>query len=510
MRKLSAIIVDDDRLVLQNLKKIVNWDKLGFYIEATAPNGIQALQYIEKHHPQILITDIIMPVMNGLELISCVRKRFPDIKILIISSYDEFEYAKTAIEKGVTDYILKTEITSATFSNKLSSLYEQYTSQYQITSAMLSQDYFHFLENGPKPAALENSKAYPVLSKMFHKQYHFFALTQTIGLGRSMQDTLNAWKESSRIIYNSLQFIDEFCDAPVLFTYRHFCIIGLSIESSLENRLLTIKALCRKLLLNLNSRIPHDCILYYSCTQLIPNDLLKFFQKYNDILDFYSSFRTAASMSFSDIESTIYYKMERDFPFQRLSFNYEHLENDIFMIKDYLTECYSKKDYLAISRFYHNYCTHLEIISNNKISLNEQYFFTTLEFLIKWCFNIYEQCVKQLETHHTLNLGPYVVQAIEYIQQQYSNHSITAEDISSHVALSTGRLGVLFKQETGKTINEYLTDVRIKNAIYLLSHTSMKIYEISDKCGYKSSQYFSQIFFQKTGERPIEYRKIHH
>ena len=92
-------------------------------------------------------------------------------------------------------------------------------------------------------------------------------------------------------------------------------------------------------------------------------------------------------------------------------------------------------------------------------------------------------------------------------KKNFSNCNLSVADISSHVSLSEGRLGVLFKSDIGKTINEYVTDTRIKNAEYLLANTTMKIYEISDQCGYKSSQYFSQIFYQKTGRRPIDFRR---
>ena len=97
--------------------------------------------------------------------------------------------------------------------------------------------------------------------------------------------------------------------------------------------------------------------------------------------------------------------------------------------------------------------------------------------------------------------------AVEYMQENYSNYALTAEMISEAAHLSASRLGVLFKQETNRTINEYLTELRIEQAIYFLKNTNMKIYEISEKCGYKSSQYFSQVFCSHTGKRPIDYRK---
>lgn len=508
MGRLSVVIADDDHLVLENLKTLVHWDNLGFQVVATAPNGKKALHYIEQYHPDVLITDIIMPIMNGLELIEHVRKDFPNMKILIISSYNEFEYAKKAIEKGVTDYILKTEVTAASFSAKLSSLFQQCTSQIQITSTALNQEFQSFLENDSETLEEEDYNSYPILSKVRNNFYQFFIMTQAIGFCKGIENTLDYWKKSIKFIYSSLQHMEELHTAPILFSHDNFCILGIPIESNRSNQLFLMKSLSKKILLYLNSRSPHDCVLFYSDNMITPIQLRLFMHKYQDALNFHAAFPITTGISFAEIKSNTYMYAVDDFPFQKLSFDKEHLENDVLQIKNHVIDCFNKKNYPAILYFFQNFCTHIEIVSNNYFHFNEQFFFQTIEMFLKWIFNAYEQCIIHLTAGQTQRLSISVQKAIHFIKQQYHKCDLSAEDISLHVALSIGRLGVLFKSETGKTINEYLTDIRIQNAIYFLSNTSMKIYEISEKCGYKSSQYFSQVFYQKTGKRPIEYRKI--
>ena len=98
-----------------------------------------------------------------------------------------------------------------------------------------------------------------------------------------------------------------------------------------------------------------------------------------------------------------------------------------------------------------------------------------------------------------------VTRAIEFIKNNYSNPQLSIEDIAENVSLSVGRLSVIFKAETGKTVMDYLTDERIKQAVYLLKNTNLRIYEVSLRTGYRSSQYFSKVFFKKTGKRPIDF-----
>lgn len=138
MKLLSVILVDDDRLVLQNMKTLVNWKELGFRIDACALNGKQALVYMRKYMPNLLITDIRMPGIDGLALIKEVHEKYPMTYILIISSYSEFDYVKSALTNGATDYILKSEMDSALFSGKLEHIHQLYHKRSALNQSMLT------------------------------------------------------------------------------------------------------------------------------------------------------------------------------------------------------------------------------------------------------------------------------------------------------------------------------------------------------------------------------------
>ena len=104
---IKVLIVDDEYLLRQLIRNTLDWGSLGFEIIAEAEDGEQALEVIEDTRPQLAIVDINIPLLNGLELSKSIRKNYPQIRIIILTGYGEFEYAKEAISLGVSNYILK-------------------------------------------------------------------------------------------------------------------------------------------------------------------------------------------------------------------------------------------------------------------------------------------------------------------------------------------------------------------------------------------------------------------
>lgn len=105
-----VLIVDDELLVRQGIKHLLNWEHEGFQIVGEASNGKEALELIERLEPHIVITDIVMPVMGGEELTRAIKSRFPQIEVIILSSFGEFDYVRSTFQSGVADYILKPKL----------------------------------------------------------------------------------------------------------------------------------------------------------------------------------------------------------------------------------------------------------------------------------------------------------------------------------------------------------------------------------------------------------------
>lgn len=103
----KLILVDDEEDVREGLLGQIQWESLGYQVMDTAENGKEAAEMVEKHHPDVVVTDIQMPFMNGLQLSEWIRNHYPGTKIIILTGYDEFEYAQKAIRLGIDEYVLK-------------------------------------------------------------------------------------------------------------------------------------------------------------------------------------------------------------------------------------------------------------------------------------------------------------------------------------------------------------------------------------------------------------------
>ena len=143
-------------------------------LTATAANGTQALKLVRRHRPAILITDIIMPGIVGLALIEQLKEIQPDLQILIITSHDEFDYARRAISLNVSDYILKNEISAASLTAKLTSLAFSIAHSNQISGSFLSQELAAYFANGSSTVKLSMLPA--SLTSLSKERYYFFIL----------------------------------------------------------------------------------------------------------------------------------------------------------------------------------------------------------------------------------------------------------------------------------------------------------------------------------------------
>ena len=103
----KILIVEDEFLLRQGIKNLVHWEQEGFQVVGETNNGKEALQLIESLHPHLVITDIVMPIMDGIELTGIIQERYPEIKVIVLSSYSDFEYIKSAMKNGAEDYLLK-------------------------------------------------------------------------------------------------------------------------------------------------------------------------------------------------------------------------------------------------------------------------------------------------------------------------------------------------------------------------------------------------------------------
>lgn len=508
---LSVIIADDDRLVLKDLTHLVDWKSLGFQIKSTAVSGEQALGLVHKYKPDLLITDIRMMGMDGLTLIEETHRLYPETKFLIISAYHEFDYARRAMANGVSDYILKTEITAPSLMQKLLSIRDLcFSSSANLETLRLQElQKFYSSDAFTLPDKKDmSSDPYSHIRELADEKYYFLILGSVQKLAKDINYAINQMGIHNRAAASAFyQVAKEHCARPIYCIYNNKLILGVSSDIALFNKRSAIRELISHFQFCVSS--DSDPYAYFCSEKKMGFEEFKKLAADTDILIMYHMvFPAEKPLSIQELSLLHYIPSSHAFPFHSLVFDEEHEEKDVFLIKEYISTCYQNYDIFSIESFYQHFCTLMEVNSNNALIPGDSLFAPSLEHFLKWCFNTLHQCILIRTKGSQQSFGPSVENAIQYIHQNYSNGELNAADIAASAGLSSNRLGVLFKKETGYTVNEYLNQYRVKRAVELLKKTNLKIYEISEKCGYKSSQYFSQIIFQKTGKHPIDYRRV--
>lgn len=521
METIKVMIVDDEDLAVEDLADLLDWNSLGFSIVATASNGKRALAKFKQHRPQLVLTDIKMPVMDGIELIREIQKLDKNVKFLLLSAYSEFEYAKEAMRLGVNEYIIKNEITPQSIQEKLNRIrceiaYSNQTSHYFAT------DLIEQIMNGKKrieePSAGITGTNNPLLSG----KYYFIILEKD----RSLPILFN------RMHYDGqMQELNDFEISNSLLEYQ-FESFQVAYTSKLKSGRTVILAYQKiptvdYLFRNRMNKFCADLIrktldltgcpvsAFYFPDKISLMEAAKSYQNYKERICIKYLREPQGVYSFENIPVSIILKEQPpDIGAVTQAVKY----GDITKMKDELNYLYKtvkqEDNYACLALVSNQLYSLLELISeNNKDKSGELLSGVTTEGLslsylngIFQCFQLaFEKAIRNRNRSKSYSME--VVKAIEYIKRNFDKESLCIKDIADVIPLSVTRLSVIFKNEVGKTVLNYITDYRIQKAKQMLDEGHYKIYEISEKVGYSSSQYFSQVFTNFVGVSPKEYKK---
>jgi len=507
MHNLRVVIADDDRLVLKDLKNMVDWEKLGYTIAAVATSGEDAMRCVERLQPFLLITDIrMLGSMTGLDVIEQAHQKYPRMKFLVISSYDDFHYLKRAMASDVLDYLLKTDITPATLTQKLLEARRQSSRENLNVSSNISQEIELFMAQDGKDTS-SDPVIFPYLSSVGTRQYYFMLCSHHHCFTRDLKTSLNEWRISSgEILKDIYQRALNYDAYPLVCQYEDMLLIGLSDEIS---TIFSLKDFSNSLMYHFGASSPLLQFCLHRPMSL--TEFRDFMRPVMPLIQYHLVFLPLdrRPVNLDDMSRLCYVPVTRDFPFHALILDEEHQSENVLLIKNYIEACQRSYDIRTLETFFLNFCVHLEIQTNNQLKLPDTLFADSPEAFKKWIYNRLEECTMFLTRGMDHAFSPAVEKAIRFMMQNYQDPDISSAEIAASCGLSANRLGILIKQDTGKTLNEYLSLIRIEKAIELLEKTNLKIYEIAERCGYKTSQYFSQVFFQKTGHKPLDYRKGH-
>ncbi len=499
---MKVLLVDDEVILLDSLESMIDWDAHNIELIGKVTNAQEALSICEKIQPDLVITDIKMRNMDGLELTKELGLRYPTTKVIIMSSYDEFAYAKKAIELRVSNYLLKIQTDKLEFLKAVL----QVKSEIEITNAA----------NEPQAE-----------KELIAKTRKFFqGECDVSGLNSTMQNFISNTKPDFSWIMIGIYF-----DDIAMTIQEYFSDIALVVQQLFPNTLATEYKNIFYLCLPINKNMPYKnivnrlksqlSILLSPCSVGVSKEFA-----IEDIKDGFWQAQTAAKNIFYAGQNCSVYWEELKPPAKHQEYEptpYEYFYSDIssgnyIAITQKLTEiferCVTEATYSSNQMF--RLVEHILLSLSHRESMNAQqeliktklsFFKVTKSFeeFTKGTFAVLEemQCLD-----HFGNTSSIVTSSIQFILTNYQE-TISLNEIAEFVKVSPAYLSKLFKKETGLNITAYIQNVKIKYAQQMLVEDSMNVIEIANHLGFDSSSYFSSIFQKHMGCSPTEFRKAH-
>lgn len=534
---LKVFLVEDESIVREGLRDNIPWQQWGYQFIGEASDGEMALPLIQKMKPDVLLTDIKMPFMDGLSLSRIVHQEFPDMKIIIISGYDDFEYARQAIAVGVEQYLLK-PITRGTLQKVLAQLktkvetereQRNYQEKYQSETREYEQfsrtNFFVKVFEGRMSVQDIYEEAAELSLKINAPCYNLlmFCLTE-----KRAED--NGCLESEAFARKREELLRYFLRYPEHIVFRwNVNTYGVLIKGSPEQ----MKELTGRCLENLE-RIckPAEEGLDWHVAVGEPVERLSMlaecYSRVNHLFAYRFLMPTAHVFTGEVTES--YMPLEASDKIGDI--DYAKVDPDL--IKDFLRQ--GSLDEIAEfvdswllsihealkSRLFQNYLvfhvhfvtmSYVESIGYNKKQLLEllgeeqiQEVNLGIEELAQYICTILEKAM-ELRNQESDNRGRKVLKkALEYIEDNYMQETLSLNTVAGEVGVSANYFSAVFSQEMNVTFIEYVTQKRMEKAKKLLRQTEKHSGDIALEVGYKDPHYFSFVFKKTQGCTPREYR----
>lgn len=519
-----VLLVDDEVFDLEWLKKAVPWGELGLQLAGTAHSGFEALKLMDSLSIAILISDIRMPIMTGLEMAKLAKERRPDLKIIFISGYEDFQYAKRAIALSASGYVLKpinldevVKLLKETVRSIAADTHLQHKSEtLDRTLPLLRAAFVHeWLEGGRRDKE----------SQMLLESYGFHAMKGSYNIAVIELDDLD-WKlnrfpkgEQEAIIREAQKSLADWVNEASCHLYVHQQRMTLLFEAYEEKRALELLQL-------LVDRTRDKGIFTITIgIGLTPvhavEDLPDLYKQAKELLEYKMFVGKNRTIRSEDIKTKV---------IQTASNTEEKLDQlltcmlnyDLVGIDDHVMELFDYVQHAETKVSVYNFTLHLisqldkqfvrvgeslyDILAWDYKNLDVLFQFETMDDILSWLrrrlFEIAElMMLKMQKGNHKL------VQDIQSYTSSHLQEKLTLKSLSTRFGFTPNYLGHLFKDETGENYTDYLMRRRMEKASELLSDPMLKIYEVSDAVGYKNIIYFNRHFKEFYGITPTEFRR---
>lgn len=540
---LKIFLAEDEVIVRETIKRMIPWEDLGFELVGEAADGEMALPLLLRQKPDLLITDIKMPFMDGLTLAKVAKKEIPGLKVVILSGYDDFNYAKQAINIGVEDYLLKpitknalierlTEIRSRYEHEKTQKeYYEKFHREMQAYEKNSSRDFFEALVSGSMDMMEIYRRSEKLGLDIVAEAYNVLIFTMNCEEDFSGQrEGYSEWEAES------LELLEEFFSentSAMLFLCNIFSY-GVLIKGQKETieentrscvseiqRIFDRKEQKRQWFVAAGEpveRLSQIQKSYYSASRAFSHRYL-----YDENILYYDEMASMEKKNVTEDDSTYLQKVDvnalNPAILQKFLSNglLEETEN---FVKDYF---YAIGQEPLESLVFRNYVTlnvrfsvmsFLKEIGCDTRTLEQEdtedvlsESSKSLENAIAYAEKIISQAIALRDQNSGNKNRSILKTAVDFIDSHYTEEDMSLNKAANAANVSANHFSALFSQNMGQTFIEYLTNLRMNKAKEYLRCTSMRSSEIAGEIGYKDAHYFSYLFKKTQGMTPSDYRK---
>lgn len=533
---LKVFLVEDEYVVREGIKNNVNWAEHGYEFSGEATDGELAFPMIQKLRPDIVITDIRMPFMDGLELSRLIKQEFPDTEIIILSGYAEFSYAKEAIRLGVAEYLTKpisgndliAEMDKVALRiserRREKEIREKYLKEIEENHKAERRSLFADLVTGSRsvPELLERAAQLKVnLSAIWYNVFLY-----------NLSSSVHEYDEYSGDLLKAQKCIDDLNDecgllafdrglegTAVLFTADTEEELTCISKSYLEKFQSTVKTFEKlRYFGGIGTPVNRLRLLRESFESASHAFAHRYLTAESCIIDV-RALSSAASVPRTENETLDIKEVDTgSFDRSRIQQFLKVGEADeaVYFAEEFIGSIGPKainsvifKQYIILD-IYFCVCDFLSELGIDKSLIDAPDITANVggsrEDLMTYVINVFNTAISLREQNAGSHRKDVVNSVIDFISKNYANDELSLNEIAAHVNFSPSHLSTVFSSEVGTTIVKYLTDYRMSKAKELLRCTSKKSSVISEEVGYKDPHYFSYLFKKTQGQTPTAYR----
>lgn len=523
----TVIIADDEEEIRKRIVRKVKWEELGFRVVGEAENGIEALEMIEKMEPDLLLTDIRMPFLSGIELARQVREIRPTVQIAFLSGFDEFSYAQQAIQYNVISYILK-PISSNELTEEMRKIkkiidqkFEKFASESPLQEQMeksgfllplLLDDYQREESEEDMHDLIQGARSCGLVGSNYSDALQYVVMVTSISDGEKERTTRASVNAVDMILKKYVRYVSCYLKGRVVSVLsatsvgfgKYLHIIVEEIVQSVE------RIMGYSCAIGVSRSVPSltDCRQCY----LEAMNALSYSRTRDGNVYFIADEERAENLNLDLIRSNVG-------TLEELLRGGTQEELEQFLLKLSKQISLGKMppalaDFLLAQMIAAVFQVVYTIMGDDTVRQLQSRFhlnnYNTVEQVMETYMRYSELCMatKELIVEQRKKSGEVLCdKTLEIIDSRYCDQDLSIVVVSNEIAVSPNYLSALIKKSTGQTFVELLTRKRIEKAKELLIYTSMKVREITEKCGYSDQHYFSYCFKKAMGISPNQYRR---